>query len=132
MKFEGGCYCGNIRYKAEGEPVLEGQCHCRECQYITGGEPNAFIAIPLPGFEYTKGNPGAYTRADVENAVTRRFCIVCGTAIGSEIPGGLMAVKVGTMDDPTEFLPKVAIFTVDKQKFHCIPEGVATFERMPT
>ena len=132
MVFEGGCYCGGIRYKAQGEPILEGQCHCRECQYITGGEPNAFIALPLSGFEYAKGAPSSYTRTDVENAVTRKFCPTCGTAIGSEIPGGIMAVKVGTMDDSSLFFPKVAIFTVDQQEFHCIPEGVEKFERMPS
>src|SRR5512137_1154616 len=74
MVFEGGCYCGGVRYRAEGEPLLEGQCHCRECQYITGGEPNTFIALPIAGFAYTKGNPASYTRTDVPNAVTRRFC----------------------------------------------------------
>jgi hypothetical protein len=40
MKPEGGCYCGAVRYVAEGDPVMRAQCHCRECQYITGGAPN--------------------------------------------------------------------------------------------
>ena len=31
MKLEGGCYCGEVRYVAEGEPTLKAQCHCREC-----------------------------------------------------------------------------------------------------
>ena len=35
MQVEGGCYCGAVRYRAEGEPAFRGQCHCRECQYIT-------------------------------------------------------------------------------------------------
>ena len=131
MIFEGGCYCGSVRYRAEGEPVLEGQCHCRECQYITGGEPNTFIALPANALTYTKGEPAAFKRADLENGVTRRFCRTCGTAIGTEIPGGLVAIKVGTMDDPKAFFPKVAIFTVDQQPFHLIPDGLPTFERMP-
>jgi hypothetical protein len=41
-------------------------------------------------------------------------------------------VKVGTLDDPTQFsAPQMAIFTIDKQPFHQIPEGLPTFERMP-
>ena len=87
MVFEGGCYCGAIRYRAEGEPILEGQCHCRECQYISGGEPNAFIALPSDGLTYTQGNPAAFTRSDVPNPVTRRFCPTCGTSLATEIPG---------------------------------------------
>ena len=57
MIVEGGCYCGQVRYKAEGEPMMKGQCHCRECQYISGGETNVFLAMPLAGFAYTKGTP---------------------------------------------------------------------------
>jgi hypothetical protein len=133
MKLEGGCYCKNVRYAAEGEPMMQAQCHCRECQYITGGGPNFFVAMPVNGFRYTKGTPKQFKRADLERPVTREFCADCGTHLATR-PQGFPAiiVKVGTLDDPKQFAgPKLAIYTVDKQHFHEIPQGLPTFERLP-
>ena len=115
MKLAGGCYCGKLRYVAEGEPTLRAQCHCRECQYISGGAPNMFLLMPPEGFGYTKGTPKQFTRSDLDRAVTREFCAECGTHILTRRPG----------------LPAMAIYTVDKQSFHQIPAGLRTFERLP-
>jgi hypothetical protein len=133
MKLEGGCYCGALRYKAEGKPMLKAQCHCRECQYISGGSPNMFVLMPPDGFSYTKGTPKKFSRRDLESAVRREFCAECGTHITTRptaVPG--VVLKVGTLDDPTLFgTAQMAIYTVDKQAFHQIPEGVPAFERLP-
>jgi hypothetical protein len=41
-------------------------------------------------------------------------------------------LKVGTLDDPSLFgTPQMAIFTVDQQAFHQIPERIPSFERLP-
>ncbi len=69
MRLEGGCYCGEVRYVAEGDPMMQAQCHCRECQYISGGAPNTFIAMPAAGFSYITGQPKQFTRKDLERAV---------------------------------------------------------------
>jgi hypothetical protein len=133
MKLEGGCYCGKVRYVAEGEPMRKGQCHCRECQFITGGAPNMFVVMPSAGFAYTKGAPKQFTRGDLENPVTREFCADCGTHMATRPPARpVVVVKVGTLDDPKLYGgPQMAIFTIDKQPFHQVPEGLPTFERMP-
>ncbi|MBY0322168.1 MAG: GFA family protein [Reyranella sp.] len=133
MKLEGGCYCGKVRYVAEGEPMRKGQCHCRECQFITGGAPNMFLVMPSAGFAYTKGAPKQFTRSDLETPVTREFCPDCGTHLATRPPGRpVVVVKVGTLDDPKLYgAPQMAIFTVDKQPFHQIPDGLPAFERMP-
>jgi hypothetical protein len=133
MKLEGGCYCGKVRYEAEGEPMMKAQCHCRECQYISGGAPNMFVLMPPDGFKYTKGTPKQFSRSDLEKPVTREFCAECGTHLitwPQAVPA--VVVKVGTLDDPTLFGgPKIAIYTVDKQPFHHVPEGMPAFERLP-
>lgn len=134
MTFEGGCYCGAVRYVAEGDPTLKAQCHCRACQHITGGAPNMFMLMPTAGFKWTKGEPKRFMRPDLNNAVTREFCETCGTHLTTRRPGlEAVIVKIGTLDDPRLYGgPTIAIFTEDEQPFHVIAEGVRKFEKMPT
>jgi hypothetical protein len=133
MKLEGGCYCGQVRYVAEGEPTLKAQCHCRECQYISGGSPNMFLLMPPDGFRYSKGTPKQFKRSDLEQPVTREFSAECGTHLTTRRPGlPAVILKVGTLDDPSVFgAPQMAIYTVDKQPFHLIPDGLPSFDRLP-
>jgi hypothetical protein len=134
MKIEGGCYCKAVRYVAEGDPLFSGQCHCRECQYISGGNPNVVMGMPEGGFKYTKGAAKGFSRKDLPNPVTREFCPECGTHLLTRSPGlpGAVLLKIGTFDDPSLFTgPQMVIYTIDKQSFHYIPEGVPTFETRP-
>jgi hypothetical protein len=133
MKLEGGCYCGQLRYEAEGEPMMKAQCHCRECQYISGGSPNVIIAMPADGFRYVSGEPKQFARTDIPRPVTREFCPQCGTHILTRATGfPAVIIKVGTLDRPADFgAPEMAIFTKDAQPFHHIPDGIAAFENLP-
>lgn len=133
MKITGRCYCGDIKYEADGEPAIMAQCHCRECQYLTGGAPNLFVAMPKDGYKITQGETKKFQRTDLERPVTREFCGNCGTHMMTRSPSrpDAIIVKVGTMDDPTQYAPKIAIFTCDQQPFHQVPEGVKTFDKRP-
>ncbi len=133
MKLTGGCYCGALRYEAEGAPLMKAQCHCRECSTLTGGSPNVFVAMPVDGFSYTKGTPASFTRSDIPNPVTREFCGVCGTPIMTRTGSFPAAIiKLGSLDDPEAAGgPDIAIFTIDKRSYHHIPKGMPSFERLP-
>ena len=133
MTRTGGCYCGQVRYQSEGDPVMQAQCHCRECQYLTGGSPNVYMAVPKAGLTFTAGETRSFTRDDLEYPVTREFCPICGTHILTRVPmlADVVILKVGTLDNPGEFKPQMAIFTCDKQAFHTIAEGLPSFDRLP-
>ena len=101
---------------------------------MSGGSPNVVMGMAEPGFSYTKGAPKQHRRSDLPTPVTREFCADCGTHILAKSPGvpGAVLLKVGTFDDPSVFgAPQMVIYTIDKQSFHHVPEGVPTFERRP-
>lgn len=134
MKFEGGCYCGDIRYQADGDIAFKGACHCRECQHISGGSANLIMALAEDGFTYTKGAPTQFARDDLDQPTIREFCGRCGTPIlsrSANAPGAVI-IKIGSMDDPALFGgPDVAIHTDDKYDYHVIADGVMQFAKLP-
>jgi len=134
MKLTGGCYCGTIRYEAQGEPMFRLQCHCRECQYITGGSPNVVMGMPADGFRYSQGEPRAFARPDLPAPVSREFCPHCGTHLltrSPRVPGAVL-LKVGTLDTPEAFgRPALAIFTRDMQAFHHVPDDIPAHAARP-
>jgi len=134
MSITGRCYCGELRYEAEAQPIFRAQCHCRECQYISGGGANFVLGVPAASFRYVHGEPKAFKRQDLAEPAIREFCGTCGTHILTRTPRNseVVILKVGTLDDPTVFGgSQIAIWTVDKQPYHHIAEGVATFPGFP-
>ena len=103
MRMEGGCYCKQIRYEINGEMAMKAQCFCRECQYITGGDSLLTFAVPEDSFRVTRGELKNFSRDDLDNAVTRQFCATCGTHVSSIAMPGMVLVKVGTLDDRSNF-----------------------------
>lgn len=134
MTLTGGCYCGNIRYKCEGDILVKGMCFCRECRHISGGGPNVLMAMPDAGFSYTKGQPSQFTRGDIEAPATREFCNKCGTHILTRSPrmAGAVLLKVGSLDDQDAFdMPTIAVYCSEKKPYHVAPEGVHCFDKFP-
>ena len=125
------CYCGDIEFDDPIHSQL--LCHCRECRYLSGGEPNASIVISEKNFRITKGELKTFARDDLDAPRMRSFCGNCATHICVESPPrpGMLVLKIGTLDDHSWFNPQTAIFCIDQQLFHQIPEGVPSFERTP-
>src|ERR1051325_5938312 len=121
MEAQGRCYCGAVRYKTSGDPILQVQCHCRECQYVSGGSPNVTMGRPEAGFSYTQGKPQQGRSQDLPNPVTRE-CRPVLPARAPDLPG-VVLLRVGTLGEPSAFSPQMAIFLADKQPFPRVPEG---------
>ncbi|HEV2362830.1 MAG TPA: GFA family protein [Caulobacteraceae bacterium] len=131
---EGGCLCGAVRYAFEGAPVFQVACHCRDCQYASGGGPALIAVVPKPAFRITRGQPRTYwSKGDSGADVGRSFCPECGAPVFSEPKaiGEIVAVKVGSLDDPSAFRPQADIWMKSAQPWHQPHEGAAQFETAP-
>lgn len=131
MEVEGGCYCKAVRYKAVGEPIVKAECFCRECQYITGGGNLLMMAMPLHGFELTKGAVKDFARDDIEHPVTRQFCENCGTHLFTRAPGfDAVIIKIGSLDDPSVYgKADSANFVADAYAHHRLPDDMPCHQR---
>lgn len=98
MVYEGGCLCGAVRYRAEGEPLSAGFCHCRMCRQAAGAPVVAWVAFRRSGFSWTRGEADSI-RASAR--ATRRSCPLCGTALSFEYAGAadVVDVAVASLDD---------------------------------
>jgi len=62
------------------------------------------------------------------------YCTDCQKASGSGfIPfmGFAASVYAGTLDDPSQFRPRIAIFAGSRPPWAVIPPGLKVFERLP-
>ena len=48
--FEGGCFCGAVRFAMRGRPMFIHACHCKDCRRQSGG-PFVIINIAADSAE---------------------------------------------------------------------------------
>ena len=131
--YTGGCLCGALRYQAQGEPLYAGLCYCTDCQKASG---SGFI--PFMGFASSvvrfSGETLKFTSksANGRDAV-RNTCPVCGSLVFGGVAGkdDSFTLYAGTLDDPSAFQPRIAIFARSRPAWAVIPPGLTIFEAMP-
>ena len=103
MTIEGGCFCGDIRYRVTGPVSHETCCHCSACRRSSGAPFVAWFTVPEPALRFTSGTP---TEIQSSDHGTRSFCPRCGTPLlfaSSHHPGEL-DVTTCSLDSP-ELVP---------------------------
>ena len=74
----GGCYCGAIRYEANGTPFNATNCHCSICRRTTGAPFVTWFSVSRGDFRLVKGEP---RRFNSTAQGVRSFCARCGTQL---------------------------------------------------
>ena len=130
VELEGGCSCGEIRYRLTSEPLFTNCCHCLNCQRQTGSAFVINVLIESDRVELLAGEP---QRVDVprDDGSTQQVfrCPTCHVAVFSHYGHpGVRFVRAGTLDDPASIAPDAHIFTRSKLPWVLLPESAPAFD----
>jgi hypothetical protein len=130
-EFDGGCFCGAVRYRLTSAPMFVHCCHCTDCQSQTGGAFAINAIIEADRVEILKGAPGPTempTNSGRPHDIYR--CPKCRIAVWSDYGRRkvMLFVRVSTLDQRHAIKPDVHIFTRSKVPWVILPEGVRAFD----
>ena len=109
----GQCFCGQVRYSIDAEPVAARACWCRDCQYIASGSATVNVLFPEDAVTWEGEITRLLKTADSGNTVERGFCPKCGSQMFSRTvaPAGQpIRIRAGTLDDPELMAPQGLIW----------------------
>jgi hypothetical protein len=128
---KGGCYCGEVRYEAEGAPFNESFCHCSICRRTTGAPFVAWFSVARERFRFVAGQAARFQSTP---RGTRSFCARCGTQLTFEhrdYPGEI-DVTTCSLDDPGRVPPKDHIHTSSRVGWIHLADGLPVFSARRT
>jgi hypothetical protein len=132
-KYTGGCLCGALRYEADGEPSYMGQCYCGDCRKASGSGFIPFMSFPASTIRFM-GASKLFESQGLRGTAARNSCPNCSSLVFGGIAGQSesFTIYAGSLDDPAQFKPTMAIFNHGRPDWAMLPSSVTTiFEKLP-
>ena len=124
---EGGCACGEVRYRMLRQPLIVHACHCKNCQRQSGSWHAVNALIETHEVDLLQGEL-SYSELPTPSGAGQTIarCAACGVAVWSNYHiisrdknDIVRFIRVGTLDEPQELPPDVHIF--DSARNSCTP-----------
>ena len=125
----GGCACGAVRYRIDGNLFDTGWCHCRLCQKSFGAPAIAFSSAKIEDFAIEAGADRLRTWRSTSFG-ERQFCDTCGSllTIRVDFQPETIDIAAATLDAPDMVAPAFHIFCKDSLSWASIDDGLPRFE----
>ena len=126
--FNGGCFCGAVRYEATGTPFYETNCHCSICRRTSGAAFVTWFSVLAADFRFTSGVPGSLKSSD---HATRTFCPSCGTPLTFQSDRSPSEIDITTcsLDTPDAVPPQDHTYVRSKLSWVHIDDGLPVFAK---
>lgn len=118
----GGCLCGGVTYRIEGDLDPPLACHCSQCARTSGH----FAAMArCRTADLVIASDGTLTWFASSADVARGFCNRCGgNLFWRQAPAEDTFVTVGTLERPTGLRLAAHIFVASKADYYDLGDGL--------
>ena len=130
---EGGCLCGQVRYRVRGPFDVFHLCHCSQCRRSTGSAHAANIFTTPDRLEWLAGENliKRYT-PDEPNVISKCFCSHCGSLVPYvSLQSGRLIIPAGSLDEAPGIPPDDNIFWRDRAEWYDAGLAAQRIEQEP-
>lgn len=125
------CTCGQVKFAARSEPLVQFVCHCTHCQSASG---NAFAELVFYKLKHTSITGDLDRRdflADSGKHTQRQFCSGCGDLMFDQSEGfpGIIGVLRERISGDFLFAPLCHTWVQSKREGVVIPEDIMQFQQ---
>ena len=127
ITLDGGCLCGALRYRIDGEPRVVSHCHCGLCRRVSGAPFVTWLTVRKDRVTVT-GEPVWYASSEWAR---RGFCSACGTHVlaGSQHYERHWDITAGSLDQPDLITPERHVFAGNKVAWIDIADTLPVHDR---
>jgi hypothetical protein len=120
----GGCLCGAVRYRIQGEVRDVVVCHCGRCRRVHG-HVGAYTEARSQDLSLVADSSLRWYLADGRE---RGFCQGCGaTLFWRRVGADRTSITAGTLDQPTGLRTAAHIFVASKGDYYEIADDLPSF-----
>lgn len=127
----GSCFCGAVRYEADGPFNSMMSCHCSMCRKHHGAPFATYVSTPIESFRWLSGADTLLRYKSSEHG-TRDSCSVCGSAAPMMLPAFRMALlPAGPLEGDLGIEPHGHMFVGSKAPWYTITDDLPQHEEYP-
>ena len=127
---EGGCLCGDVRYRIDGKVGPLAYCHCKQCQRASGTAFGANASVRKKYWSWIRGRD-QLREFESSPKTYRAFCSRCGSPIykRSEDDPDSLRVRLGTLDSDPGRRPFGHFWISSKAAWHPIHDDLPRYDK---
>jgi len=126
----GGCFCGEVEYRIDGELVNARSCHCSRCRKAFSGAGSAYAEVQPGSFAWLKGED-TVTRYFSQAGWALCFCGRCGTTLCGEFEDQVHGVTLGSVNGDPKVEIGIHLFVGSKAPWDHIGGAAPQVEEYP-